>query len=54
MFVEIIEAASVGKTLYEERGTLVSSWRKLVNRIRRGKLQLVIFGPGGVGKTTLG
>jgi hypothetical protein len=52
MFVEV--AGAVGKLAWEERGGIIELVNKLAIRLRDGSSDIVAFGTGGVGKTTLG
>lgn len=52
MFVEV--AGAVGKLAWEERDTILQMAKKLAIRLANRSANLVIFGTGGVGKTTLG
>jgi len=51
MFVESLKASLV---LYEKRETIATAAKRLWRRIRKGDVRIAVFGPGGVGKTTLG
>lgn len=49
-----IEVAKAGLDLWENRSRVASMTRKIIRWIRKGTLRIAIFGPGGMGKTTLG
>jgi hypothetical protein len=51
MYVEAIEAAAAA---WEHRGKVAAFFATAANLIRYGSLKVLIFGPGGVGKSTLG
>ena len=51
MFLEMVEA---GATIWEHRGAILGIFDSIVARVKYGSLQLVVFGPGGAGKSTLG
>lgn len=54
VFIEPSAALGMGVTAWEHRKSLVPMMRKLRHWMKRGKLQVPIFGPSGAGKTTLG
>lgn len=54
MFIEPHLIVSAGVSLYEHRKTLSEAFRRLGYRLRHGRLELVTFGAGGVGKSTFG
>lgn len=51
MWIEIGEAAVL---LWEKSSAVQRALKRLRFLIRRGRLRVAIFGPGGTGKTTLG
>ena len=54
MFIEAVEAAKLGAHLYENRHKIVEITLRLWNLFTEGKKQILVFGPGGVGKSTMG
>ncbi|MFM9960885.1 MAG: hypothetical protein ACKV2Q_06635 [Planctomycetaceae bacterium] len=51
MFVESLKA---GLILFEKRETIATAAKRLWRHIRKGDVRIAVFGPGGVGKSTLG
>jgi hypothetical protein len=49
-----ITPLDVLKKLWEQRDLLQKGWLSLQRTIKAGKTVIAVFGPGGVGKTTLG
>jgi energy-coupling factor transporter ATP-binding protein EcfA2 len=57
MFVDpatIIELAAIGARGVQENAKLRKLFRKLRYRITKGRMRVVVFGPSGTGKSTLG
>jgi energy-coupling factor transporter ATP-binding protein EcfA2 len=54
MFVDPINTASTIVSSYELSKKAIPLFGSIVRRIRNGKLNIVIFGAGGTGKSTLG
>lgn len=54
MFVDPINTASTIVSSYELSKKAIPLFSSIVRRIRNGKLNIVIFGAGGTGKSTLG
>lgn len=54
MFVETIETLSTGLGAVEISKSLFPTFKKLYKRIKEGEINIVIFGSGGCGKSTLG
>lgn len=55
MFVETtVEAAQIASDIFQNRRKLVELSRKIWQFITEGKLNLLVFGPSGVGKSTFG
>lgn len=54
MPIEPNTAIKTGLALWEQRRLLAAPLQKLRRRLGRGKMVIAVFGPGGVGKTTLG
>lgn len=51
MFVETVKG---GLLLYDQRVKLASVWKRLRRWIKRGNEKILVVGPGGAGKSTLG
>jgi hypothetical protein len=51
MYVEIAEAAL---TVYDQRNRLTGLLKKYWRHLKNGHTSILVFGPGGTGKTTLG
>ncbi|MGK7932538.1 MAG: hypothetical protein AB4041_14045 [Microcystaceae cyanobacterium] len=54
MFVETIETLSTGVGVVDISKSAFPTFKKLFKRIKEGKINIVIFGAGGCGKSTLG
>ena len=54
MYTEVVEGLKLAAEIIERRTAIDLMIRKLVHRIRKGKLRVPFFGLGGTGKTTLG
>lgn len=54
MFVDPGTVLSTGATIYENRHKIIRLAKKLSYLLTRGTLRIAVFGPGGVGKSTLG
>lgn len=54
MFIEPKTAIEVGLAVWEKRGPIAKGLNKIRLLLKRGRLRIAIFGPGGTGKTTLG
>lgn len=54
MFVEVINTASTVVSSYDLSKKLFPTFGAIVRRIKNGKLNIVICGAGGTGKSTLG
>jgi len=54
MYTEAIEALGIGISIFEQRDKIAKLLKRLRYRIKNGTLRIVTFGPGGVGKSTLG
>lgn len=54
MFIEPAQAVEAAVTLWDNRSAIASAARRIWRWVRKGRLRVAIFGPGGMGKTTLG
>lgn len=54
MIIEGKTAAEIGTQIYQNRNLIGQYSRKVWNLLTKGYLRLLVFGPGGTGKTTLG
>lgn len=54
MFVETIETISTGLGVVEISKSVFPTFKKIYKRIKNGQMNIVIFGAGGCGKSTLG
>jgi hypothetical protein len=52
MFVEV--GAAAAKLAWENKATILETGKKIVALLSKGWVTIVVFGSGGVGKTTLG
>jgi GTPase SAR1 family protein len=52
MFVEVGTAAA--KAAWENKATILETGKKIITLLSKGWITIVVFGSGGVGKTTLG
>jgi hypothetical protein len=54
MIIEGKEAFEIGTEIYRNRNLILQYSRKIWKLLTDGYLRLLVFGPGGTGKTTLG
>ena len=54
MFLDPHVVISAGVAAFEHRNTIRLAAKKFWLRVTRGRFPVLVFGPGGVGKTTLG
>ncbi len=54
MFVEVVQTASTGVSIYDLLNRSLPTFKRIYSRLTKGEVRIAIFGPGGTGKTTLG